>query len=398
MQSSSKVLKPTEKTYRLLYAKSGNRCAFPNCTIPISDGQVLLGEAAHIKAEGSGGPRYDADQTAEERRGYDNLILLCLIHHKFVDDDPIAYTVERLRQMKCDHEAKATGLDQDDIERVATLFVQGDMNVTAINPHNSITAGVFQQTITNYFGAEMAQRMSPQPYQGVLPKDGRGRFRAKGKPLGKSQSAMPIMLQTEPSRDIVLEDGPCFWLRLLPQDAPVADWTFHDLEVAAGNQTSFRLVTIRGIGEHRLTSTDGIGRYTSLNPDKAYSATFLFRAGEVWSVDTYLCVQLDQTRKVFALAEVRKMIPELITKFADILTDLRVPAPFRWIIGIEDVLGCSLAFDRQYVQQFWHPPLLTDHVTEEGFYTPGDDIAVIVDAFSKKVFAECGQSQPSDII
>ena len=41
--------RPTPRTYQLLYAKSGNRCAFPGCPLPISDGETLFGEAAHIK-------------------------------------------------------------------------------------------------------------------------------------------------------------------------------------------------------------------------------------------------------------------------------------------------------------------------------------------------------------
>ena len=89
---------PTHRTFNLLYARSGNRCAFPKCPNQITLNETLLGEVAHIKAASPNGPRYDAAQTDEERRSYGNLILLCGVHHKFVDDDEEAYTVSRLER------------------------------------------------------------------------------------------------------------------------------------------------------------------------------------------------------------------------------------------------------------------------------------------------------------
>ena len=50
-----------EKTLRLLYAHSGNQCAYPGCCAPIfEDDGLLTAECCHIKAFSIGGPRYDA--------------------------------------------------------------------------------------------------------------------------------------------------------------------------------------------------------------------------------------------------------------------------------------------------------------------------------------------------
>jgi hypothetical protein len=98
----------SQKTGRMLLARSGNQCAFPNCVAPITDlatGNVT-GEMAHIKADSPGGPRYDPDQSEEERQGFDNLMILCPPHHKIIDLDVQVYTVEVLRRMKADHESK----------------------------------------------------------------------------------------------------------------------------------------------------------------------------------------------------------------------------------------------------------------------------------------------------
>lgn len=49
-----KAIKPD--TYRVLYARSGNKCAFPGCCTPIfEDNNQLTGECCHIEAYSEGG-------------------------------------------------------------------------------------------------------------------------------------------------------------------------------------------------------------------------------------------------------------------------------------------------------------------------------------------------------
>ena len=53
-----------------------------------------------------GGPRYNEKQTDEERRAYENLLLLCHPHHVEIDqDDKNEYPVEKLQSIKQTHEA-----------------------------------------------------------------------------------------------------------------------------------------------------------------------------------------------------------------------------------------------------------------------------------------------------
>lgn len=101
---------PSKKDLRLLFQRSGNRCAFPSCTKVLVyegtslDGPVILSEVAHIVAQKPDGPRGDYPLPIDKRDAYDNLILLCEEHHHLVDTQKYTYTVERLRQMKLDHE------------------------------------------------------------------------------------------------------------------------------------------------------------------------------------------------------------------------------------------------------------------------------------------------------
>lgn len=98
------------KEQRLLFAKSGNRCAFEGCRRVLTaeasppDSPVVLGEAAHIVAESPDGPRGNYSLPSDKRNQYDNLILLCNQHHQLVDSQPQTYPVERLHAMREIHE------------------------------------------------------------------------------------------------------------------------------------------------------------------------------------------------------------------------------------------------------------------------------------------------------
>jgi hypothetical protein len=48
---------------------------------------------------------------------------MCGTHHTVIDNDEEAYTVERVRKMKADHEARATPIDDATAEKVAASYV-----------------------------------------------------------------------------------------------------------------------------------------------------------------------------------------------------------------------------------------------------------------------------------
>lgn len=99
-------LTPKKETLRALFAKSGNKCAFPGCKhLIINHKNQLIGEVCHIEAAEEGGERYNQNQSDEDRRHYDNLILLCHEHHVETNDVQ-EYTVSKLKEMKRLHEEK----------------------------------------------------------------------------------------------------------------------------------------------------------------------------------------------------------------------------------------------------------------------------------------------------
>ncbi|MEX0313643.1 MAG: hypothetical protein AB3N18_05660 [Allomuricauda sp.] len=101
-----KRLTPKLNTIRLLLAKSGNQCAFENCTeVIFNDANELVGECCHIEGALPESERFNPNQTNEERRSFDNLIFLCHKHH-IVTDNVKEYTVSRLKEIKYRHHEK----------------------------------------------------------------------------------------------------------------------------------------------------------------------------------------------------------------------------------------------------------------------------------------------------
>lgn len=92
----------------MVCAESGGVCAFPGCKAYViqpgaNDDDVLAADIAHIVAESREGPRGRVEMSAAERNRHPNLMLLCLTHHRVVDDRPLVYSVEVLREIKRSH-------------------------------------------------------------------------------------------------------------------------------------------------------------------------------------------------------------------------------------------------------------------------------------------------------
>lgn len=95
-------------TVRKLDILSGNKCYAPNCNKPLigKDERSIIAKICHIEAADVGGPRYNVAMSDDDRRSYDNLILLCDECHTIIDNPANAksYTVSLLKQWKKDRE------------------------------------------------------------------------------------------------------------------------------------------------------------------------------------------------------------------------------------------------------------------------------------------------------
>jgi hypothetical protein len=103
----------TGRTHKILWIKAGGRCSICRAQLVTegtdTDAPSVFGEEAHIVGQSPNGPRAGNIPDVDS---YANLILLCRIHHKQVDDQVGRYTVERLKEIKRQHEEWVASLGE----------------------------------------------------------------------------------------------------------------------------------------------------------------------------------------------------------------------------------------------------------------------------------------------
>ena len=116
----------SRKTIKELWGKAACRCSICNKELILDDPKrTCIGEHCHIISKKPDGPRHQ--KYINDYDAYDNLILLCRNHHKEIDDNPINYTIEKLKQIKNDHE-----------KRIAQQLKKEDCNIEIAD---KVTAG-----------------------------------------------------------------------------------------------------------------------------------------------------------------------------------------------------------------------------------------------------------------
>lgn len=99
----------TDRDRKRLWGQAGAACGI--CRKELvepadhpDDREALVGDEAHIISESPNGPRGRAAVPGIDFDGYYNRILLCKVDHRIVDEQPHEYTVEKLRELKSEHE------------------------------------------------------------------------------------------------------------------------------------------------------------------------------------------------------------------------------------------------------------------------------------------------------
>lgn len=105
---SSPTMTITDKTRKILWGRSGNRCAICRQKLVVdqtaADSESVVGDECHIISSAPNGPRYDHLFDLARVDDLDNLTLLCRVHHKMVDDQHETYTTQLLQGIKINHE------------------------------------------------------------------------------------------------------------------------------------------------------------------------------------------------------------------------------------------------------------------------------------------------------
>jgi len=126
----------TKEVLRALFSKTGNQCAFPDCThVLIDNDDEFVAQVCHIEAANVGGERYNPQMTDEDRRSVKNLIVLCYQHHIKTNNVKL-YPVLCLQNMKAEHEASMS-------EHVYKISEQAVGKISKEQSH-------FRDTVSNY--------------------------------------------------------------------------------------------------------------------------------------------------------------------------------------------------------------------------------------------------------
>lgn len=110
------------KDIKILWGRSGNRCAIclTELTQDAAEASAVytLGEQAHIVGEKNDAPRGQSLLEPNERDSYHNLIPLCPNHHTEIDRNEADWPIERLHQIKSEHELWVTETLSETIDHV----------------------------------------------------------------------------------------------------------------------------------------------------------------------------------------------------------------------------------------------------------------------------------------
>jgi hypothetical protein len=310
--------RPSDTAIKRLFARSSNRCAYPGCPVEIVQGDTVVGEVCHIRAVRPDGPRHDPAQSAADRHGYYNLILLCANHHKVIDDDPEAYTVERILKMKADHENRAATLPTSSIEHATRLLI--DQSVVSVNQSGGITAHTVHQTIHVHPPGTSATPASER--DGIL---SRLREFHEARTSGIAAGTAPLQLL----------DGGILVMHLLPFSAAAGERQARSFDEIACHPDRFPPVK-GGVRDTRI-DYDGllIGSHAKglQEPQRAYVA--VLRNCSVESVVSSLARGHDN--RFLILPDLQAMIVDYACHYARALDVCGVQPPYAVFVSLLDV-------------------------------------------------------------
>jgi len=111
-----------DRTVITLFVQAGGRCEFDGCNQYLLEHHVTkdagnFAQQAHIVAYSSAGPRGQKGANPADPNALENLMLLCPVCHKLVDDNPDDWPVSVLRKFKIAHEDRVHMLTGTSPER-----------------------------------------------------------------------------------------------------------------------------------------------------------------------------------------------------------------------------------------------------------------------------------------
>jgi len=127
-------------TVKKLYSLHNNQCAFPGCKQELitTDKGINVSDMCHIEGGDEKSPRYNPSLGPAELNDYENLILMCKVHHKIIDTDTATFTVSYLKKLKNKHEKNQNGQLYTISDAVAKNIIAEQMTQVNVNAGSGI--------------------------------------------------------------------------------------------------------------------------------------------------------------------------------------------------------------------------------------------------------------------
>lgn len=148
----------SDLTIKKLYALSNNRCAFPDCEIVFTNSlnDTNFSNICHIEDAEKGG-RFNPSMTDKQRASFENLLLLCPVHH-IETNDTTKYSVAALKQMKQKHESLSLSqriksnpsMLKNTINAISNLSLDAITESEKLNIYNPKEKLIYNEVKTNY--------------------------------------------------------------------------------------------------------------------------------------------------------------------------------------------------------------------------------------------------------
>ena len=277
----------------------------------------MVGEVCHIRGVRPDGPRLDKQQSPSDCHGYDNLILLCANHHKVIDDDPEAYTVERLLRMKVDHESRAGNLAPSDIVHGTALLV--DQSVVSVNQSAGITAHTVHQT----FHVHPADNLTPFSERDAILSQLRELHQARVSAIAAGKAPVPVL------------DRGILAMHVLPFTAASRarpDPSFDEI-----GQHPERFPPVKGGVRDTRIDFDGLligsNHHGLREPQRAY--VMVLRNGSVESVVSSLARGHDA--RFLSLPDLQGIVVDYACQYARALDASGVKPPYAVLVSLLDI-------------------------------------------------------------
>jgi len=213
----------------------------------------------------------------------------------------------------------------------------------------------------------------------------RGYFREPSQPLGVAEGGEAA------GAEVRLTGGTATWLRLMPAADPGRTWTCAALRAAMRRPAS-RVLPIFGDarGTAELRAEDGFGVYAvSPSATESSGVVFAFRSGEVWSVDAYVQDALAEQQPNRAIRTLEPELTAAFSSYADLLERLGARGPYRWEIGMDGLLGRSMALDEGVMAGLLRGDCVVNCVATEGEWDGAEPIETAIAPFFQDLLRAC---------